>query len=408
MSSSKEFDSSYNLDIMGGLCCKARRSGTSSPLLQANTSSQLTAHLSSYEDACKEDEKLQSFDATLHGRTDHVIKILADGVEIRSLGSLKEVTNSVDIRSLGSFKEVTNCLLEMNQDVVKVILESKEDIWDNPELFGLVQEYFKSSVKTMEFCTALGSCLKRAQNSQLIIQLAIKQFEEEVEMKDGAVDKKFARTLEGLQKFKAAGDPFTPQFFALYESVHEQQVSMLKKLQSRKKKLDEKLKSMETWRRVSNVLFVSAFVSVLIFSVVAAALIAPPVVTALAGAMAVPIGSVGNWCNTLWNGYEKALKEEKGLVTSIEVGTFVTIEDMVSIRVLVNKFQVEIESLLHNANFAITEEDAVKLVIDVIKRKMTVFMESIEDLAVHAGNCHDDIIAARRVILNRILRYADQ
>ncbi|KAF9678372.1 hypothetical protein SADUNF_Sadunf07G0028200 [Salix dunnii] len=423
---------------MGGLCCKTRRGGTPSPVLQANTSSQLTAHLSSYEDACREDEKLQSFDATLHERTNHVIKILADGVEIRSLGSLKEVTNSVDIRSLGSFKEVTNCLLEMNQDVVKVILESKEDIWDNPELFGLVQEYFKSSVKTMEFCTALGSCLKRAQNSQLIIQLAIKQFEEEVEMKDGAVDKKFVRTLEGLQKFKAAGDPFTPQFFALYELVHEQQVSMLKKLQSRKKKLDEKLKSMETWRRVSNVLFVSAFVSVLkkldeklksmetwrrvsnvlfvsafvsvlIFSVVAATVAAPPVVTALADAMVtVPIDRVGNWCNTLLKRYEKALKDEKGLVRTIEVGTFVTIEDMVSIWVLVNKFQVEIESLLHSADFAIREEDAVKLVIDVIKRKMAVFMESIEDLAVHAGNCHDDIIAARRVILNRILRYADQ
>uniref|UniRef100_A0A6N2LAH4 Uncharacterized protein n=1 Tax=Salix viminalis TaxID=40686 RepID=A0A6N2LAH4_SALVM len=101
----------------------------------------------------------------LHGRTNHVIKILADGVELRSLGSLKEVTNIVEIRSLGSFKEV----------------------------------------------------------------------------------------------------------------------SMLKKLQSRMKKLDKKLKSMKTWRRVSNVLFVSAFVSVLIFSVVAAAVDAPPVVTALAG-----------------------------------------------------------------------------------------------------------------------------
>ncbi|KAJ6732971.1 TRANSMEMBRANE PROTEIN [Salix koriyanagi] len=387
---------------MGGLYSKTRRSGSPSPLLQANTSSQLTAHLSSYEDACKEDEKLQSFDATLHGRTNHVIKILADGVELRSLGSFKEVTNSVEIRSLGSFKEVTNCLLDMNQDVVKVILESKEDIWDNPELFGMVKKYFKRSVKTMEFCTALGSSLERAKNSQLILQLAIEQFEEEVEMKDGALDKKFEKTLEGLQKFKAAGDPFTPQYFALFQSVYEQQVSMLKKLESRMKKHDEKLKSMETWRRVSNVLFVSAFISVLIISVLAAAVAAPPVVTALEGAMTVPIGSGGKWCNTLWNRYEKAWEEEKGLVRSIEVGTSVTIKDMVNIRVLVNKFQVEIESLLRN------EEDlAVKLVIDEIKTKMAVFMESIEDLAAHAGKCHEDIIVARRVILNRILICSD-
>ncbi|KAG5241289.1 UPF0496 protein [Salix suchowensis] len=324
-------------------------SGTPSPLLQANTSSQLTADLSSYEDACERDPELQSFDATLHERTNHVIKILADGVKLRSLGS---------------FKEVTNCLLEMNQDVVKVILESEDDIWDNPELFGLVKEYFKSNVETMEFYTALGRSLERAKNSQSIIQLAIKQDEEEV--------------------------------------------SMLKKLVSRTKKLDEKLKSMETWRRVSNVLFVSAFVSVLIFSVLAAAVAAPPVVIALASAMAVPIGSIGKWCSSLWIRYEKALEEEKVLVTSLEVGTRLAIKDMESIRALVNKFHDEIESLLKNADIAIREEDAVKLGIDDIKRMMAVFMERIEDLAARAGTCQDDIIAARKVVVNKTLEYAGQ
>ncbi|KAJ6678555.1 UPF0496 PROTEIN 3-RELATED [Salix viminalis] len=336
---------------MGGLCCKTRRIGTPSPLLRANTSSQLTEDLSSYEDAFKRDPELQSFDVTLHGRTNHVIKSLAD--------------HGVEIRSLGSFKEVTNCLLEMNQDVVKVILESKEDIWDNPELFGLVEEYFKSSVKTLEFCTALGSCLARAKNSKLIIQLAIDQFEEEVAMKDRAAENKFVKTLEGLQKFKEAGDPFTPQFFALYESV-----------------------------------------------LVAVAVVAPPVVTALAGAIAgamtVPIGSVGNWCNTLWDRYEKALEEEKGLVKLIWTGTFVTIEDMVTILKLVEKFQSEIESLFQYADIAIRKEDAVKLVIDEIKTKMEVFMERIENLAAHASKCHDDIIEARRMVLNKILKDADQ
>lgn len=379
--------------MMGGQSSKTRGSDTPSLPLQANTNSQLTEDLSSYEDACNRDPELQSFDAALHERTNHVINSLTAGV---------------GILSLGSFKEVTNCFLEMNQDVVKVILESKEDIWNNRELFGLVEEYFENSVKTMEFCAALESSLKRAQNSQLIIQFAIKQFEEEVEMQDGAVEKKFVKTLEGLQKFKAAGDPFTPQFFALFQSVSEQQVSMLKKLQSRKKKLDKKMKSMKTWRRVSNVLFVSAFVSVLIISVVAAAIAAPPVLTAVAGAIAVPVGSVGKWCNMLWNRYEKALKEQKELVRSMQVGTFVTINDMDSIRVLVNKLQMGIQSLLDNADFAIREEDAVKLVIDEIKKKMAVFMEIIEDLAAHADKCNRDISLARTMILNRILKYADQ
>ncbi|KAJ6740159.1 UPF0496 PROTEIN 3-RELATED [Salix purpurea] len=184
---------------------------------------------------------------------------------------------------------------------------------------------------------------------------------------------------------------------------------MLEKLLSRKKKLDEKLKSIETRRRVSIVLFVSAFVSVLIFSVLAAAVAARPVVTALAGAITVPIGSVGYWRNTLWNRYEKALKEENGLVSSIQAGTSLTIWGMDSIRLIVVKLQVEIESLLNNADFSIREEDAVKLVIDKIKKKMTVFMDIIEDLAVHADKCNHDISQARKVILNsdisEVLRY---
>ncbi|KAJ6678551.1 TRANSMEMBRANE PROTEIN [Salix viminalis] len=363
---------------MGGLCCKTRRSG-----------SQLTAQLRSYEVACKRDPILKSFDATLHERTNHVISSLA---------------TSVEIQSLGSFKKVTTCLLETNQDIAEVLLECKEDILDSPELFDLVEEYFKSSVKTMDFCTALEICLDRAKNSQLIIELAIKQFEEEVQRQDGAVENKFVKTLDGLQQFKAAGDPFTPQFFDIYESVRKQQESMFKKLISRMKKLDKKLKSVQTWRRVSNVLFVSASVSVLIFSVLAAAVAAPPAVTALAAAMPVPIGSVGNWCNTLWDRYEIALKEERGIVKLIRARTYFRINDMENVRVLVTKLQGDFETLLHAPDIFLD----VKVVIDVIKRKMAVFMKSIEDLSEHAGKCRADIIEARTAILNRIRNDADQ
>ncbi|KAJ6740165.1 UPF0496 PROTEIN 3-RELATED [Salix purpurea] len=231
----------------------------------------------------------------------------------------------------------------------------------------------------MDFCTALGICLDRAKNSQLIIELAIKQFEEEVEMQDGAVENKFVKTLDGLQQFKAAGGPiYTPS-----SSLFMNQC---------------------TWRRVSNVLFVSASVSVLIFSVLAAAVAAPPVVTALAGAITGPISSVGNWCNTLWDRYEKALEEERGTVRLIRDRTCVTIQDMENIRVLVTKLQGDFQSLLYTAD----KFPDVKFVIGVIKRKMAVFMESIEDLAVHADKCNHDIMKARTAILNRIRNDADQ
>ncbi|EEF37222.1 UPF0496 protein At2g18630 isoform X1 [Ricinus communis] len=368
------------------------------PPLKINSNSQYTADLTSYEDACMLDPDLQAFDTTLHERTNRVLNSLSTGVEVRSL-------------SFNSLKEVTNCLLDMNQDVVNVILQCKEDIWDNKELSALVKEYFESSAKTLDFCAALESCLKRARNSQLIIQVALRRFEEEVALHDGVVETKYVKTLEELRNFKAAGDPFTDEFYILFQSVYRQQVSMLQKLQLRKKKLDKKMKSMKTWRRVSNVLFVSAFVSVLIFSVVAAAIAAPPVVTALAGALAVPIGSVGKWCNSLWNGYMKALKGQKELVSSMQVGTFIVIQDMDNIRILVNKLEAEIDALLQNVNIALINEDAfeiVKIVIDDIKKKLEEFMQTIEDLGEHASKCSHDITQARTVILQRIIRYPDR
>ncbi|CAK7339513.1 unnamed protein product [Dovyalis caffra] len=359
-----------------------------------STHSQFAEDFSSYEDACKQDPCLQSFDASLQEKTNKVIN---------SLG-----TANLHLGSLSSFKVVTNCLLEVNQDVVKFILESKEDIWNNPELFALVDEYFKSSIETMEFCTELESCVTNARTSQMIIRAAIDHFEKEVELQEGVSEKKCVKTLEELQKFMVSGNPFTPNFFLLFQSVYEQQVSMLKKLQFHKRKLDKKLKSMTVWRRVSNVLFASLFVTVMIFAVVGAAITAPPVVTALTAALADPMASVGRWCNLLWRRYENALKAQKVLVNAFQVGTFITIKDMESIRILVSKLEMEIKSLLQNADFAIREEDVVKLAIDEIKKKMAVFMETLEDVAAHAHRCSRDILVGRIMISQRIIELADQ
>lgn len=361
--------------------------------LENNTNSEYTADLSSYEAACKLDAGLQSFDVSLQQRTSRVFNSLSTGVEVRSL-------------SLDSLKEVTDCLLEMNQEVVSVILECKKDVWNNQEMFSLVEEYFENSLQTLDFCTALERCLKRAVNNQLIIQAAVRRFEEEVEA--GFEGKGCERTLQELRAFKAAGDPFTEEFFVLFQAVYNQQASMLQKLQLRKRKLDKKLKSVKAWRKVSNVIFVASFVSVLIFSVVAAAIAAPPLVTALAGALAVPIGSVGKWCNLLWSRYERALKGQREIISSMQVGSLITMTDLNNIRLLVDKFEIEIEALLQNADFAIKEEDAVKLVMVEINRKLETFTETIESLSQNADKCSRNIRKARTVILQRIIRHPNK
>ncbi|KAL3730673.1 hypothetical protein ACJRO7_027667 [Eucalyptus globulus] len=108
----------------------------------------------------------RTFDANLQARTNKVLSTLAFGVEVRVL-------------SLDSLKEITECLLAMNQKVVKVILDSKKDIWINEELFELVQDYFNDSLPVLDFCASLENCLKHVRDAHLQIFTALHFFEEE-------------------------------------------------------------------------------------------------------------------------------------------------------------------------------------------------------------------------------------
>lgn len=360
-------------------------SSYSSPVI-INHSLPYTTELSSYEAACRIDTDLQSFDTTLQARTSNVINTLAVGVEVRAL-------------SFDSLKVVTECLLQMNQEVVKVILECKKDIWKNQELFELVEEYFENSLQTLDFCTALEKCLKRARDSQLLIMVALQQFDEEDEVEGS----RYSRTLEELKNFKAAGDPFTEEFFQIFQSVYRQQISMLEKLQLRKSKQDKKLKYIHAWRKVSSMIFAATLAAVLICSVVAAAMAAQPVAAALAAAASLPLGTMGKWIDSLLKNYENALKGQKEVICSMQVGTYVAIKDLDNIRVLVDRIEIEIESLLRTTDFIIKEE-ALKFGIEEIKKKLGVFMKSVDDLGVQADMCSRDIRRARTVVLQRIIK----
>ena len=67
----------------------------------------------------------------------------------------------------------------------------------------------------------------------------------------------------------------------------------------------------------------------------------------------VPLGSVGKWCNSLFKGYEKALKGQREVVDSMQLGTYISLKDLDNIRVLTNKLELQLESLLQNVDFAL-------------------------------------------------------
>ncbi|KAK6136804.1 hypothetical protein DH2020_029452 [Rehmannia glutinosa] len=341
-----------------------------------------TDQLSSYEAACKLDADLQTFDTTLQARTNNVINALAAGVEVRAL-------------SFDSLKEVTECLLEMNQEVVKVILDCKKDIWKNQELFELVEEYFENSLKTLDFCSALEKCLKSARDRQLLVHIALQHFEEE----KGQFG--YFKTLEELRSFKNLGDPFTDDFFQIFQSVYKQQMLMLEKLHSKKNKLDKKLKCIHAWRKVSSIIFAATFAAVLICSVVAAAMAAHDG----GGPSSGHLCSMGRWIDSLLKNYENAVKGQKEVINCMSVGTYITIKDLDNIRVLVDKLEIEIESLLTSADFACINEKGVRFAVEEIKKKLVVFMKNVEELGAQADNCSRDIRRARTVILQRIIKH---
>lgn len=291
----------------------------------------------------------------------------------------------------------------MNQEVVRIILQNKRDVWKNPELSDLVDDYFDNSLLTLDFCTALDACLKRAGHIESIINVALRKFQEE-HYGEGT-ERNYARTLEELSNFKAAGDPFTEEFFRVFNSIHSRQIVMFERLQAKKRKLDKKLKRLKAWRRVSNVIFITAFASVLICSVVAAAVSAPPVVTALAAAAAVPLGSMGRWLNSIWKNFERDLRGQTEIISSMQIGNYIVLKDLESIKRLVERFRIGIEDLLAKAEFAMRGEEAVVVAVEEIRMQVDGFIKTIQELRERANKCTQETRMARTLILRRIINH---
>lgn len=92
-------------------------------------------------------------------------------------------------------------------------------------------------------------------------------------------------------------------------STHKERSELLQGANGRKKKLDKKLKTTQTLRRVSSIIFTATVTAFFICSVVAAAVIAAPLVAAAQVAIsAVPLGSVEAWIDSLWTKYEDVVK----------------------------------------------------------------------------------------------------
>ncbi|CAN8276272.1 unnamed protein product [Cochlearia groenlandica] len=374
------------------------------------TGTHYTTQLSSYEEACKSDKDVRSFDACIQSRTNKVIRSLSTGVDARGL-------------SFNCLKEVTGCLLETNQEVVKMILDCKKDIWKDLELFDLVDDYFKNSSKTLDFCAALEKALKKTKSTQLLINVALEEFEGEKRVQGNKLDHAmrlrltkpnlnqaeylgeengYEKTLVELKNIKNAKCPFDEDFFDMFQSVYRQQTAMFEKLQISKKKLDKKIKLVHTWRKLCSVIFVATFATVFICSIVAAALAAPPVAAAMAAGATMPLGTMGTWIDSQWKNYEETLKAHRQAISSMQAETYVAVTDMNNMRGLIENLETGITGMVECAEDTVKREK-VKTGIHEIKRKLKGFKKNVEELRIQAGLCRENINKAKSVIMQRMI-----
>jgi hypothetical protein len=90
----------------------------------------------------------------------------------------------------------------------------------------------------------------------------------------------------------------------------------------------------------------------------------------------------------------------------MQVGTYIALVDMNSIRVCIDQLEIKIESMVQVADYALGNEDAVNLAIDEIKNKIETFAEIIESLSVQADTCSRQTMKARTVVVQKIIKYS--
>ncbi|GJS89966.1 UPF0496 protein-like protein [Tanacetum coccineum] len=181
---------------------------------------------------------------------------------------------------------------------------------------------------------------------------------------------------------------------------------MSNKLRTRTVEVVKKLDSVKTWRRLSNVIFVTTFSTILICSVVAAVVAAPPLVAALAAAATlVPLGSMGTWVDSLWQKYEKELRYHKNTMNVMKVQSDVfVIKDLENIKAIVDIMEIKMDGMVKSADFVIGEgvEEAVGIGVDEIKNPVKEFARLMDDLSDQSVKSISDIKRATTMILEKL------
>lgn len=339
----------------------------------------------SYEAACREDEDVRRVDTNLKAKTGKVLSKFAGG----SQPSL----------SFGLLTEVTTSLSELDWIVLEVILDCKDDVWKDKDLFPLVKDFFNNSLATLEFCTATEGSMKRAKDIHSFLQSAIDHIPADRVPNDQEV-REFSGALDW---FEREGNPFGAEFIQKLEAVQEKHTSMLERLRDKRRELDRKLSHAKIWSKVTSILFGAAVAAVCICTVLAAVIAAPPAaVVALASASSV--SAMGEWVKSLWRKYAERIREQIELIKRMDKGIVVEIQELKSIRVMAIHLEKELSDIIADINFIGEHKDvtALRLSVQDITTRNASFVKELEDMLSHVDHVRDRILRARTAVLHFI------
>ncbi|KAL8237241.1 hypothetical protein R6Q59_018322 [Mikania micrantha] len=279
------------------------------------------------------DVERQGFGETLQARAGNVVSNLDAGV--------KDTTISFDLE-----KEIST---EINQDEVKVVLNSNKGIWKSQKLVHLVEDYLETNLETLDLCDSVMTSLKRVRETHLLILEALHHFDDE----DLAQENNYWKTLYNLKNLKAVGDVFTKDFFWIFNFVHRKQIAFLERLQLKKARLYKVLDQ--------------------------------------------------TWVYSLLKNHKNGTKMRKEVISFMQRGSFIAMSDLDKIKILVERLEISIESLMMNADSAIRTEVAVRIVMNDIQRELKSFSGHVDQLGETANLCIVNIRKARSVLLQRII-----
>ncbi|THU44563.1 hypothetical protein C4D60_Mb02t08690 [Musa balbisiana] len=265
-------------------------------------------------------------------------------------------------------------------------LELKKVIQRNPELAAFAKEYPESILPAIKSgLDDLDRCLGKALLVFSIIHTAIDHYEEEEEKrkhqqhgrnkKKKKADRKekhaYSKTVAKLQELERAGHPFAGLNVKEPQHALSKLRETMDRLRDRKKEIKAALRSTKRWRKFWDVVLTATFIGMLVCSVALAATVVAPVAITAGTASATAIKAVEPWVNSLWDGRETALRDEKEVVKMM-LDEELEVHELDSIRSLVVKLWTDVETLVKKVEFVLQQEDeeAMEVGMTELKKKM--------------------------------------